>query len=256
MQIRVLISIALSVIISGCSVSKKREADAFFDKEGGDLRSVAIAEVLKYNITNRNFNIERADIRISQGRVSVRFTASLKFRKPDSLMITVRSRAGIEAGRALITSDTILVNDRINRTLLIGKPEIIGPKYGIEPGLLYAVLGDLIIGEHNSDHAFKCNNGFFSDNFEMYNRRVVYTIDCREKKAVKSYFEGGITSGNITAQFDEIRSINNVKYPGKILINDDKESMDIFIEIKKIEIPWEGRIKFIPGSNYKVLRIR
>ena len=73
--------------------------------------------IIKNNLSKENFYIQKADIKVTQDNISVRFIASIKFRKPDSLLISVKSRTGIEAGRAFITKDTILINDRIKQKI-------------------------------------------------------------------------------------------------------------------------------------------
>jgi hypothetical protein len=50
--------------------------------------------------------------------------------------------------------------------------------------------------------------------------------------------------------------LNGVQFPQRIEIIDDLKSINILLEIKKIESPWEGEIEFIPGSDYKVIKIR
>jgi hypothetical protein len=54
----------------------------------------------------------------------------------------------------------------------------------------------------------------------------------------------------------DIKSEGRIIYPGQIEINDDFKSVEIVMEIKKIESPWKGRIGSISGQGYKVIRIR
>jgi len=247
--------VVTNLIITGCSIPRK-SAVYQNNTEKNVVNNATVKSVIENNITNTSFNIQKADIKIVQDNISVRLTASVKFRKPDSLLITIRSKAGIEAGRALITSDTVLINDRVNKTLLIGKPGILGKKYGIEPTLIYAVLGDVIVDEKDMETRVICVRGIFREDFEINNKHVEYLIDCGKWKAIESYFEGDITSGNIKIGYGDITEIEGIKYPREIKINDDLKSMNIQIEIKKIEIPWNGKIGFISGSNYKVVKIR
>jgi hypothetical protein len=249
------ISIILSIILSGCSMSGKSgrtvsnyERDAFFEN--------SMESIINNNLSNENFYIQKADIRVIQDNISVRFIASIKFRKPDSLLISVRSRTGIEAGRAFITKDTILINDKINKKLLIGSPEIIESKYGIDPLLILSILGDVIIDEKEIKKSLDCRKGIYSSEFALNNRIVEYTIDCNKRKAVRAYFEGDIKTGNITIDYRDIVFSNKMKYPQKIEIADDLKSINILLEIKKIESPWKGKIEFVRGAGYKVVKIR
>ena len=93
------------------------------------------------------FIFKRQILTVIQDNISVRLIADIKFRKPDSMLITVRSRTGIEAGRAFISKDTLIVKDRLNKKLLVGKPEALGTKYGVDPSFLFTVLGDIVVEE-------------------------------------------------------------------------------------------------------------
>lgn len=255
MQKIVLISVLVAGIISGCAGTRKYKTSKGVITDaavyGNTLRSVTVN-----NLSAQNFYIQRADIKVTQENITVRMTATVKFRRPDTLLVTVKSRTGIEAARAFITRDTILVNDRINKKLYIGKPELIGSKYGIEPVLIYAILGDVIVDEGDEARLMECKKGINSMGLEVNKRRIVYTMDCNSRKAIETYFEGDIKSGNITLKFSDIMQAGKVKYPQNIEINDDLKSVSINVGIKKIELPWEGEIAFIPGSGYKVVKIR
>jgi hypothetical protein len=245
----------LSVVLSGCFVFRKSGSTV-----GETVKEVidenSFGSVVKNNISKENFYIQKADIKVTQDDISARFVAGIKFRKPDSLLISVRSRTGIEAGRAFITKDTILLNDRINRKLLIGNPEIIEAKYGIDPIFIFAVLGDIIIEEKELKGSLDCKKGILKREFEINNKSVEYTIDCSKKKAVRAYFEGDITTGNITIDYSNIVISDRIRYPQKIEIADDLKSLKIILEIRRIESPWDGKIEFVRGSGYKVVKIR
>jgi hypothetical protein len=255
LQKKIIALAIITAILSGCSVSRRSgSGDSYSGRDTGSDNSVG--SIVRNNISNNNFYIQRADIKVTQENISARFTAGIKFRKPDTLLIAVRSKAGIEAGRAFITRDTILLNDRINKKLLIGKPEIIESKYGIDPALIFAVLGDVIVEEQEMETSLNCVKGIYRKEFRLGNKRVEYTIDCGRMKAVRAYFEGDINTGNITIDYSNIVLLNGVRFPQRIEIVDDLNSVNILLEVKKVESPWEGRIEFIPGSGYKVMKIR
>jgi len=245
----------MAAVLSGCSVLKKSGSnDSYAEKEISSDNNVG--SVVRNNISNRNFYIQRADIKVTQENITARFTAGIKFRKPDTLLVTARSRTGIEAGRAFITKDTILLKDRINKKLFIGNPEMIEAKYGVNPSLIFAVLGDVIIEESEMKRSLDCVKGIFRKEFKFRNKSVEYTIDCGRKKAIQAYFEGDIKTGNITIDFSNIGILNGVQFPQRVEIIDDLKSINIILEIKKIESPWDGKIEFIQGSDYKVIKIR
>jgi hypothetical protein len=251
----ILISIVISVILSGCSTSRKSGRTAVNSTKEAAVEN-RMESIINNNLSKENFYIQRADIKITQDNISARLTASIKFRKPDSLLITVKSKVGIEAGRAFVTKDTIMVNDRINKRMFIGNPKIIESKYGIDPLLIFSVLGDVIIDDKEIDKLLDCKKGIYSSEFEMNRRAVEYTIDCSKKKAVKAYFEGDINTGNITIDYSDFVISGGLKYPKKVQMVDDLKSINVLLEIRKIEAPWKGRIEFVRGAGYKVVKIR
>jgi hypothetical protein len=162
----------------------------------------------------------------------------------------------MEAGRSLITRDTIIINDRINKKILVGSPSVIGPKYGVEPSMIFVVIGDIVIDEKDNNTMLDCNKGIYVHEFETQGKKVNYIIDCKERKAMKAYIGGDFRSTDITISFDDIVHFANVKFPSKISISDDLNSVKIVLEIKKIESPWSGKISFVPGSGYKISKIK
>jgi hypothetical protein len=249
------ILLILTTIIEGCSVFRKTGKGV--KNTGKEIAPANILEaIVENNITNRNFYIPKASVTVTQNNVSTKFTANLKFRKPDTLLLSLRSKLGIEAGRAFVTSDTILVNDRVGKNLLTGNPQKIKSKYGIEPVLLYIILGDMILDEGDQSRMIDCSRGTAKNEFEVRNKRIEYTLDCEKKKITRAYIEGDITSGNITLNFKNFLSKNSLTIPGIIEINDDLSSLEIEVKIEKIESNWNGKIEFIPGAGYEVIRLK
>lgn len=241
---------------SGCSTAGKARKTSGAAGRVTEATASTIESVIQNNLSNNSFYIQKADINIIQDNISVRLVADIKFRKPDTILITVRSRTGIEAGRALITNDTLIVRDRINKKLLIGKPEELGAKYGVDPSFIMAVLGDIVVEKMDRSQSMSCVRGEFSREFKVHGKNVEYIIDCQRRKLKQVYLEGDIKSGNITISMSDIVKSGDVIYPGKIVINDDLKSMSVIIEIRKIESPWNGKISAVSGQGYKVVKIR
>lgn len=250
------ISLIAAILITGCSTARKagKTSGGIENKAGTSANT--IESVIKNNLSNNNFYIQKADINIIQENISVRLVADIKFKKPDTMMITVRSRTGIEAGRALITKDTLIVRDRINKKLLIGEPAALGAKYGVDPLFILAILGDIVVEDNDKTKSMECVRGDFSREFNVRGKIVEYVIDCQRKKLKHAYLEGDIKSGNITIDMNDFNNSESAVYPGKIVINDDLKSLTVVIEIKKIESPWNGKIGAVSGQGYKVVKIR
>jgi hypothetical protein len=241
----------ISALLAGCSATRKAANNGSGNTSGNTLESVYLN-----NLSNNDFYIQKAEINFIQDNISVRVIADIKFRRPDSIMITVRSRTGIEAGRAFITKDTLIIKDRFNKKLLIGKPETLAKKYGIDPSFLFTVIGDIVVEEKDKSLFLECSNGEYRRELDVHGKRVQYIIDCQRKKLKQAYFEGEINSGNVTIGLKEFENDGKTVFPGVIEINDDLKSVGINIEIKKIERPWTGKLGSVSGQGYKVVKIR
>ena len=245
----------IALAFSACSTARKAgrtDSGTTLDETAGNR----LETVISNNLTNHDFYIRRADIRVRQENVTVNLNASIKFRRPDSMMISVRSGIGVEAGKGFLTGDTVIVNDRFNRKLMVGDPEEIRSKYGIDPALIYVLLGDLIVGKDDYRSMLNCQRGEFRRQYNIEGRNVEYTIDCQRKKVRRVYLEGDIRTGNITILLSGIVKDGNITYPEKIAINDDLKELDIEVEIKRIESPWSGSMGTVGGQGYRVVRIR
>jgi hypothetical protein len=253
----VVILLILVAIAEGCSVSRKAGRGTKGTGTGTGIGSANVLEnIIENNITNGSFYIPKASVTVTQNNISTKFTANLKFRKPDTLLLSLRSKLGIEAGRAFITSDTILINDRVHKNLIKGNPRNIKSKYGIEPILLYIVLGDLIIDKKDKSRMINCSKGISRTEFEVGNKMVEYTFDCEREKITRAYIGGDITSGNITLDFREFLNHDNLIIPRIVEINDDLSTMNIVVRIEKVENNWNGKIEFVPGPGYEVIRLK
>ncbi len=251
----VIISVLLAFISLSCSVSRK-------NRSGDSNSSVPVRnnntlkEIVSNNLSNNDFFIQRADVMLTQENITVHFNAAVRFRQPDSLLVSVKSKTGIEAGRALITRDTIVINDRINRKVIVGDALGIRNKYGIDSYYIFALLGDLIVNEKESGTTVDCTKGLNLPRLTVNDKRIEYTIDCGRGKIIKAFFEGDIRTGNIELKYSDFINVNRVIIPQKIEISDDLNNVNIQIEIKKIVVPWEGTLKLLTGSGYKVVRIK
>jgi hypothetical protein len=246
------ILVVFSAILSSCSATRKAGKNT-----GNEIvADNRLESVIRNNLSNNDFNVQKAEINVIQDNISVRLMADIKFKKPDSMLITVRSRTGIEAGRAFITRDTLIIKDRINKKLLVGKPEALGTKYGIEPSFIFTILGDIVVEEKDRAGSLECVKGEFRKEYKVHGKNVEYIIDCQRRKLKQTYFEGDINSGNITIGLSDVINSGKIIYPGRIEINDDLKSVVIIMEIKKIESPWSGKIGSIAGQGYKVIKIR
>ena len=241
-------------VIEGCSVSR-RGPDTEIQETNEIMETDFLRSVINNNITNNNFFIQKGEIDISDKDVSQKIYASLKFIKPDTMLLSIRSRAGIEALRFFMTSDTIMINDRINRKLLLGNPEYLDMKYGIATTLICILFGDLLIDNLEGKDLINCINGNYPKDSFIRGRKIRYVIDCEKRKIVSARIEGSMESKKMEINYKKFQKAGSILIPGIIEVEDPEHISKISIRIDKIEIDWKGTIEFIPGNRYEVIHL-
>jgi outer membrane biogenesis lipoprotein LolB len=250
-----LILIIIIGLLTGCSVTK-RSARNVFGSGAVPGNAMVVQSVTRNNISNYDFFVRKAEITVRQESYNENFNTNIRFRRPDSLLISLRSKLGIEAARIFITSDTLMVNDRINKKLIVGNTKSLEKKYGIDFNLIFTILGDFVVDKKDLNRPIKCVNGIFSDTFFIEGRKVVYTGDCRKGKIKDAYFEGAITKGNISMKYEKYRSFDGIMLPENIEMKDDLSGLTVEIKIGSAEAGWNGKIKFIGGGGYEVISLK
>jgi hypothetical protein len=206
----------------------------------------------KQNITKNNFFIEKARIEIFAGGASEHYLGTIKFLYPDTFLISIRNKTGIEGARIYFTGDTVLINDRINRKVLYGKPSMAGRKYGISPEIIPLIFGDYIFGD-NSENIQSCIDGKASVNTGKHGYRISYLIDCKKAKVITASREGSNALSGAVFNYDKFIFNTDLFYPSYISV--EHSDMIIKIRIDKIDINWNGNIEFVQGKNYEHIEI-
>ncbi len=251
----IVILLILGVFSEGCSVLRKSGKANLRPVEGVQNSDLA-GSIKESNISAGNFFIRKAEITVTTNKGMDKFTASVRFRKPDSVLINVRSKIGIEVARALLTKDTVLLNDKVNKKLMTGSTKLLEKKYGVNPSVLFALFGDFIIEEKDQKRMIKCQNGLYKDSFIINDRKVDYTVDCKRRKITGAYFEGSLTTGNINLIYGNFKNMDGILVPREIGLTEDLSEIKINMIIDNVEIGWSGKIEFIPGNGYEVIYLK
>ena len=168
----------LVLVGESCSVRKRVEVDYKLISENMGLD---IDQILKNrNITNSSFFIQKAEFSFTSREGSKRGVGSIKFEWPDRYLISIKSRSGIEGARILATSDSLFVNDRINRKFYYGSMEYIKNKFGIATSLIPILLGDFV-REIKDTSRVLCREGVIN---------ILGTVDCVRSSYVISCISG------------------------------------------------------------------
>lgn len=239
-------------LFSGCSGIKKAAKTG----KGNAFRGeVSLEEVRVQNLSNGNFNIQKAEIDFDSGNTGVSFIANIRHVVPDKYLISLRMRTGIEVGRIYIDRDTILANDRINKILYYGKSSVLSAKYGIPFDLIPALFGDFVGEPESMARLPECSEGRLNVNSYLKGVRLMYGIDCDSKKAISLKQEGySGTSGEIN--YGNFEKNGGKLSPSEITLNHKESGSILNIKFEKIETDWNGTIEFVPGNRYDRVELR
>lgn len=243
-----------TIICGGCAVIK-RTTDL---KTSEPARNAALGfydKVMMHNITRKNFYISKASIVFERNGNALSGFASIKYKAPDKYLISIRTFGGFEVIRAFLSGDTLLVNDRINRKLLYGKPEYLKMKFGIDPSMLPVIFGDFYYKPISEAKGYDCKNGLTSSIFSLGKYNGLFTVDCDREKVITTSVESAKGRSYLLLNFNDFSESGDVIYPKSISVEQKDEQIKISIDIKNIEYSWEGEIEFIPGAKYEKVEL-
>jgi len=250
-----LILILVNLFYTGCS-SLRRAENVVNQVESKEKDKSLFGRVRDNNIANNNFYIRKAEIFYSENDISRKILASIKYKKPDTLLISFRNLTGFEIARIFMTYDTVLINDRVNKKLIYGDPDNLKKKYGIDADILMIILGDYV-DEGTVDNIYdEYINGILTKESIIKGRRIVYSIDCNREKAISTEFTGSSANQRIVIYYRNFILEKNVNVPGRIIIQDEAQKAQIRIEIKGVDSQWEGKAEFIPGNRYDLIPLK
>jgi len=244
---RITIILFITIIISGCSSLKR--TGKIFNKEEAEL--VYEEDIAKLNISNFDFDIDKAEIEIISNNNKQILLANLKYRKEGSYLISIRIKAGFEVARLYLTKDTILINDKIKRKIYSASPGWLNDKYGISMDALPIIFGDYIEAKNINNPVLKCTNGFIEKNEKIINKDIRYRIDCEYRKVSRAKLGEISKEESVLFYYENFKNQENYIFPGKIEIQDTYKSLIIRINIEKINFTDLENVYFIPGKNYE-----
>lgn len=246
----------LFILVSGCSVKRPIVNNSEISQPLGDV----ISRVCSNNLTNDGFYIEKANLSFNLNGKKQKYLFSVKFKKPQNYLISLRSITGIEGARILITNDTVLINDRIGRRVLYGGPEEIERIIGINSTIIGISFGDLFITENGlskvSDNV--TTKLIVNEEYrDMHIRSVINRELCKviSVSIFSEEVKKGIAKDSITINYAKFKK-DEIKIPHSIEITDLKRKVLGKISIEKIIFPWNGDLEFIAGKGYKVEKIK
>jgi hypothetical protein len=236
-------------LFTGCGGAKKLTSGGY-GSEGKSAASV-LRNTIDRNLSNSGFFIHKGRIQTSgeSGRISLFFT--MKFAPPANYLISLRSKTGIEAYRIYLTPDTVLINDRFNKSVLYGNINDFERITGLPAALLKVSYGDLFLIDPKLQPDEVCIDNEVRLNEYFMGLMVKTTINCLNDKVKSVMLTTGVPDEFITIEYKSTREDHN-GLPKKVEINDFRRKIKITLSLDKYTTPWIGDIEFIPGTGYSV----
>ena len=244
----------LVIFLGSCSVFRNRNTEIYINQNISDSGNI-LESVKNQNITAKGFFIEKAEIEISTQNGKQKFIGNVKFEYPDKYLISIRSRSGIEGARLYISGDSVLVNDRINKKMYIGNSFYFKRKYGLNQKFLPLIFGDIVEARNCEKLADKCVGDKLNLDCEAYGVKLNYDIDCKRRKTIVVNQINDMSRKEITITYEKFFGLGSILVPGIVELEDSKYNTKIRIKYLKVESPWKGSIKFIPGKGYELIEL-
>lgn len=251
---KVAVIILVIIVSNSCSVERIRRSAEI--QKSAQITKENVADIVKeQNITKGSFIIQKADIEIFGRDGSDKMMANIKFNNENEYLISLRGKTGIEAARIYLSVDTILANDRINRKIVCSSPEYFKTRYGVSLSFLPLLIGDYIGDKLKNNSEEDCVDGFLYTDCINEGVKIRYTVDCNKEKIISAIVESSKDAAIIHFKYNEFFKYRGKWIPGKIELKDSLRDIKIIMEIKKISVPWDGEIEFIPGNRYEINRL-
>lgn len=222
----------------------------------GEEELIYKEEITKLNISNSDFDIEKAEIEIVVNNNRQILLANLKYRKEGNYLITIRIAGGFEVARFYLTKDTILINDKIRRKIYAASTNWLYEKYGISVTALPVLFGDYISENKYSETARVCTNGIAETNEKILDKDIRYKLDCNNKKVIKAMVGDLSKSESILFAYESFKNIENHKFPCIIEMQDTSKSLIIRINVERVKFTGLDNIYFVPGKNYEEVPLK
>jgi len=242
------------LIISGCASSRK--SGHVDDHVVGDTAGLSIPEsVAEQNLTGKSFFIQKAEIEYINGEQKQKFLATIKFEYPGRYLISLKSRTGLEGARIFVSKDSILINDRINKTVYFGNALYLRKKFGMDQGFLALVFGDFIDNEISYTNKDQCINGKYSLMTNAHGVKLKYLIDCKKRKITSVNIDNSYGNERIGFEYEEFKRIGSIIVPKVTRMDYKDKNLKVKIKILKMVYPWNGSVKFFPGKGYELIEL-
>lgn len=239
-----------TALISCKSAKLNRTAEV----EEKNIKTEYLEEIRRQNLFEGPTSIDKISVVFDDGKTTRRFRAYLRYNGRDSMLVSIRTIAGIEAARILLSKERVEIIDRINDIFYTGKTKELGRRYGFEnldPGIIFGDFESF----SNINETINCVNGEAEIAEGGRNRILGYKIDCKVKKVNEIRIYNRENGELIKGEFSDITQSDSLSYPG-VIRWDLSGNMKMDLKVAKANRRERVIINFRKQDNYtkKVIR--
>lgn len=251
---KIAIILLSGIFVGGCSVTRNMEKGAL--ESSNKMLSLSVVESVKFqNLTDTNFFIQKAEIEIVNQDGKEKYLSTIKYEKPEKYLISIKSRTGIEGARIYISKDSILINDRINKKIYFANSFYLRRKYGLPVSCLPLIFGDIVLEKNCDTGQVKCSEDKLKIDCLVNGLRLSYDIDCKKRKVILVNQIDNFVQNGIKIRYKSFYKLRNMFFPAIVELEDTQYNTTIKIRFSKIEFPWNGTVKFVPGRGYELIEL-
>ncbi len=248
----------LALLVGGCATTKVSTfitpdlPPGFPDHQLSEI--VANVEVASGGLVSlKSKSRIRYDIPDRKGSANL----NISFRKSDSLLASVRIAFGIEAARALITSDSFFVYQRIGRKLYYGEAEMIKAFFPMPAPMaeLFPSLTATIIPDPAEEWQVTVDSLYYY--LVSGDRRQTYTVDPRIWRIVNMEVRSAEGQVVETRSFSDFDWFGSSILPRRIVAVRPVDGQKIWVYHRSIEVnPSELSLTFDTNSVSERILVR
>lgn len=234
-----------ALIASGCAVTKNAVNTPVRTEKG----EVSLNEIVASNLSNHDFSIRKINISVENEGNREEFLASARYNNEGEWLVSLRSSTGIEGARIFIYKDSVLINDRIHKKLIVADNRLFQSKFGLTTRFIPLVFGD-VINDKEGEKIINCNSPEIISKIAEGGLDFIYGFDCKCKRAnsIEIKDKQGETLKVVISKFKKTES---GYLP--VVITASARNYKVELRMKAGDFNFEeiDGLNFIPGKGYK-----
>jgi hypothetical protein len=117
------------------------------------------------------------------------------------------------------------------------------------------IFGDIVLEKVFEENKRKCLENRFKIDCIIKGLKLSYEIDCNKRKILSVSEINSYLQQSVRFKYEDFLSVKDILIPKVMEFDVNQYNTHVRIKIKKVEFPWNGSIKFIPGKGYELIEL-